>query len=95
MAVYDSFDFDSDDSIAGGPRKRRRLTHLTPDEKLLRRLVSYVFTVTLVISFKQWSFIHCNVFANCELVPRLPNMVHGAEVKSFPVSDDIFFENDV
>lgn len=53
MAVYDSFDFDSDDSIAGGPRKRRRLTHLTPDEKLLRRLVSYVFTVTLVISFKQ------------------------------------------
>ncbi|CAG5126717.1 unnamed protein product [Candidula unifasciata] len=37
VSIYDSFDFDSDDSIAGGPRKRRRLTHLTPDEKLLRR----------------------------------------------------------
>lgn len=34
----DSMDFDSSDGLDGGcPRKRRRLTHLSPDEKLMRR----------------------------------------------------------
>lgn len=39
-SLLDTVDFDSDDSNssgAGGPKKRRRLTHLSPDEKLLRR----------------------------------------------------------
>lgn len=31
------FDLDFDEPSDGQPRKRRRLTHLTPDEKLLRR----------------------------------------------------------
>ncbi|XP_005102484.1 X-box-binding protein 1 [Aplysia californica] len=34
-SLLDSVDFDSDGG--GGPRKRRRLTHLSPDEKMLRR----------------------------------------------------------
>jgi len=34
--LTDTIDFDID-SDGGGPRKRRRLTHLSPDEKLLRR----------------------------------------------------------
>lgn len=38
FSVLDCVDFDSDDSNSGGaPKKRRRLTHLSPDEKLLRR----------------------------------------------------------
>jgi X box-binding protein 1 len=38
FAILDAGDFDSDDSSSGGvPKKRRRLTHLSPDEKLLRR----------------------------------------------------------
>ncbi|CAL1533762.1 unnamed protein product [Lymnaea stagnalis] len=40
-SLLDTVDFDSDDSSnssgTGGPKKRRRLTHLSPDEKLLRR----------------------------------------------------------
>ncbi|KAH9518673.1 hypothetical protein Btru_005957 [Bulinus truncatus] len=39
-SLLDPVDFDSDDSNssgAGAPKKRRRLTHLSPDEKLLRR----------------------------------------------------------
>lgn len=32
LGSVDAFDIDS-----GAPKKRRRLTHLTPDEKLLRR----------------------------------------------------------
>uniref|UniRef100_A0A0B6Y8F6 X-box-binding protein 1 n=1 Tax=Arion vulgaris TaxID=1028688 RepID=A0A0B6Y8F6_9EUPU len=38
FSILDSADFDSDDSNSGiAPKKRRRLTHLSPDEKLLRR----------------------------------------------------------
>lgn len=38
FSVLDAADLDSDDGYCGGgPKKRRRLTHLTPDEKLLRR----------------------------------------------------------
>ncbi|RUS83581.1 hypothetical protein EGW08_008687 [Elysia chlorotica] len=37
-SLLDTVDFDSDDSSCNGaPKKRRRLTHLSPDEKLLRR----------------------------------------------------------
>ncbi|GFO07622.1 X-box-binding protein 1-like [Plakobranchus ocellatus] len=38
FSLLDPVDFDSDDSTcSGAPKKRRRLTHLSPDEKLLRR----------------------------------------------------------
>ena len=42
----------------GGPRKRKRLTHLTADEKMMRRYASalivtymYVYVVRLVVKF--------------------------------------------
>jgi hypothetical protein len=39
FSVFDPLDLDSSDfrNSGGGPKKRRRLTHLSPDEKLLRR----------------------------------------------------------